>query len=73
MVLNSGYLISTNRKNYDTISTSTHSFGAAFSKRTVLNALLKLMYEVCPKSNETGVIKTLSKNIEIYQSQIPSK
>ena len=30
-------------------------------------------YEVCPKSNETGVIKTLSKNIEIYQSQIPSK
>ena len=28
------------------------------------------MYEVCPKSNETGVIKTVLKNIEIYQSQI---
>ena len=31
------------------------------------------LYEVCPKSNETGVIKTLLNNIEIYQSQIPSK
>ena len=30
-------------------------------------------YEVCPKSNETGVIKTVLKNIEIYQGQIPSK
>ena len=30
-------------------------------------------YEVCPKSNETGVIKIVLKNIEIYQSQIPSK
>ena len=29
-------------------------------------------YEVCPKSNETGVIKTLLKNIETYQNQIPS-
>ena len=28
---------------------------------------------MCPKSNETGVIKTVLKNIEIYQSQIPSK
>ena len=33
----------------------------------------RLKYEVCPKSNKTGVIKTLVKNIEIYQSQIPSK
>ena len=33
----------------------------------------KKTYEVCPKSNKTGVIKTLLKNIEIYQSQIPSK
>ena len=31
------------------------------------------VYEVCPKSNETGVIKTLLKNIEIYESQISSK
>ena len=31
------------------------------------------IYEVCPKSNETGVIKTILKSIEIYQSQIPSK
>ena len=30
-------------------------------------------YEVCPKSNRTGVIKTLLTNIEIYQSQIPSQ
>ena len=28
---------------------------------------------MCPKSNETGVIKTVFKNIEIYQSHIPSK
>ena len=31
------------------------------------------IYEVCAKSNETGIIKTLLKNIEVYQSQIPSK
>ena len=38
------------------------------------NAAPKLgIYEVCLKSNETGVIKTVLKNIEIYQSQIPSK
>ena len=30
-------------------------------------------YEVCPKSNETGVIKIVLKSIEIYQSQISSK
>ena len=30
-------------------------------------------YEVCSKSNETGVIKTVLKKIEIYQSQILSK
>ena len=36
-----------------------------------INALV--YYEVCPKSNETGIIKTLLKNIEMYQSQIPSK
>ena len=33
---------------------------------------MSTIYEVCPKSNETGVIKTLLKNIEINQSQIPS-
>ena len=27
---------------------------------------------MCPKSNETGVIKALLKNIETYQNQIPS-
>ena len=32
-----------------------------------------LIYEVCPKSNETVVIKSLLKNIEIYQSQGLSK
>ena len=31
------------------------------------------IYEVCPKSNEIDAIKTYWKNIEIYQSQIPSK
>ena len=30
-------------------------------------------YEVCPKSNETVDIKSLLKNIEIYQSQSPSQ
>ena len=34
---------------------------------------MSTMYELYPKSNETGVIKTLLKNIEIYQSRIPSK
>ena len=34
---------------------------------------MSTMYELYPKSNETGVIKTLLKNIKIYQSQIPSK
>ena len=29
-----------------------------------------LLYEVCAKSNKTGVMKTLLKNIKIYQSQI---
>ena len=43
MVLNSGYLTSTNKKNHITISISTNSYRPAFSKRTVLNALLKLM------------------------------
>ena len=36
------------------------------------NYRMSIIYEVCPKSNETDVIKTLLKNIEIYQSQIPS-
>ena len=35
--------------------------------------ILELEYGVCPKSNETVVIKSLLKNIEIYQSQSPSK
>ena len=30
---------------------------------------MTIIYEVCPKSNETGVIKTLLKYIKIYQSQ----
>ena len=28
--------------------------------------IILIIYEVCPKSNETVVIKTLLKNIEIY-------
>ena len=36
------------------------------------DAKLKIKYEVCPKRNETGVINTVLKNIEIYQSHIPS-
>ena len=45
MVLNSAYLTSANTKNHITISISTtHSYRAAFNKRTVLNALSKLMY-----------------------------
>ena len=44
MVLNSGYLTSTNAKNHITTSMSTHLYTAAFNKRTLLNALSKLMY-----------------------------
>ena len=43
MMLNSTYLTSTNAGNHITISISTHSYRAAFNKRTVLNALSKLM------------------------------
>ena len=43
MMLNSTYLTSTNAKNHITIFMSTHSYRAAFNKRTVLNALSKLM------------------------------
>ena len=43
MMLNSADLTSTNAKNYITISISTHSYKAAFNKRTVFNALSKLM------------------------------
>ena len=43
MVLNSGYLTFTTTKNHITISISTNSYTPAFSRRTVLNALLKLM------------------------------
>ena len=42
-MLNSAYLTSTNAKNRIAISISTHSYRAAFNKRTVLNALSKLM------------------------------
>ena len=42
MMLNSAYLTITNAKNHVTISISTHSYRAAFNKRTVLNALSKL-------------------------------
>ena len=44
MLLNSGYLTSTNTKNHIIVSIFTHSYRAAFKKRTVLNALSKLMY-----------------------------
>ena len=43
IMLNSAYLTSTNAKNHITISISTHSYRVAFNKRTVLNALSKLM------------------------------
>ena len=43
MMLNSTDLTSTNTKNNITISISTHSYRAAFNKRTVLNAFSKLM------------------------------
>ena len=43
MMLNSAYFTSANAKNYFTISISTHSYKAAFNKRTVVNALSKLM------------------------------
>ena len=43
MMLNSAYLISTNAKNRITISIFTQSYRAPFTKRTVLNALSKLM------------------------------
>ena len=33
----------------------------------------KGIYEVCLKSNKTGVTKTLLRNIKIYQSQISTK
>ena len=43
MMLNWAYFTSTNAKNHITISISTHSYRAAFNKRTVLYALSKLM------------------------------
>ena len=43
MILNSAYHTSTNAKNHITIPISTHLYRAAFNKRTVLNALSKLM------------------------------
>ena len=46
MMLNSAYLTSTNAKNHITISISIPSYRAAFNKRTVFNALSKLMYRV---------------------------
>ena len=42
-------------------------------KETVKATSAEENYKMCPKSNEAGVIKTLLKNIEIYQSQILSK
>ena len=44
MMINSAYLISTNAKKHITISISTHWYRAAFNRRTVLNALSKLMH-----------------------------
>ena len=55
---------------------STIYFGVFINKSQVTFFLLYHMstiYELYSKSNETGVIKTLLKNIEIYRSQIPSK
>ena len=51
-----------------------HFSDAALTNPHYVSNLLQLAsYEMCPKSSETGVIKTVLKNIEIYQSQIPSK
>ena len=44
MMINLAYLTSTNVKKRITISISTHSYRAAFNRRTALNALSKLMY-----------------------------
>ena len=44
MMINSACLTSTNAKKHIAISISTHSYRTAFNKRTVLNALSKLMY-----------------------------
>ena len=54
---------------------STIYFGVFINKSqfTFLLYCMPTIYEMYPKSNETGVIKTLLKNIEICQSQIPSK
>ena len=54
---------------------STIYFGVFINKSqfTFLLYHMSTIYELYPKSNETGVIKTFLKNIEIYQSQIPSK
>ena len=52
MMINSAYLTSTNAKNHITISISTHLYRAAFNKRTVLNALSKLMYTVAWLCNQ---------------------
>ena len=59
MVLNSGYLTSTNTKNHITISISTNWHRPAFSKRTVPDASSKLMYTAawpcnqCPPQSAT--------------------
>ena len=44
MMLNSAYLTSTNSNYHNNISISTHSYRAAFNRRTMLNALSKLMH-----------------------------
>ena len=59
------------------LSRSPRSYVSQLGGRTMLPVIprinVHMYYEVCPKSNKTGVIKTLFKNIEIYQSDIPSK
>ena len=52
MMINSAYLTSTNAKNHITISISTHSYRAAFNKRTVLDALSKLVYTAAWRCNQ---------------------
>ena len=51
-MLNSAHFTSTYAKNHITLFTSTHLYKAAFNRRTLLNALLKLIYNAASLCNQ---------------------
>ena len=70
MMLNSVYLTSTNAKNHITISISTHSYRAAFNRRTVLNALSKLMYTAAWLCNQCFLQSALVEIVAVIYNDL---